>query len=250
MHNTTDKSDNSEADFTSFLKSLRAYRVGCGTINDVVEHDKFQKLLWRFVKGWPCAVFDGERSPEDIAQEISLRCLNGDLKEKLRTLIDIQTEAQFSTWLYVVVRSQFFSDIRRHRAQKRNGSRSSRPIEDYEYLLSDCESAMLKELYEDEGAKYLRQFMEFIKRYPVLRQQAIRLWLESVPLRTIQETLGLKVSHVSISNWADAAIRDFRKSLGWPPLPPREPAKRSSQKASRRRSTGKRKGKRGLDENV
>jgi hypothetical protein len=191
---------------------IQSHINGGGSFYKVLEHDKFQKRLRSIAHGRDFTVFHGDRGPNDLCQDVSLKLLESDMNSKLQIPGNILTEEEFFIWLFVVVRNFHLGTIRQRLALKRERLRSDKPLEDYDYLMAS-ES-------KDDREEILRRFPEFIKRYPVKRQLVVRLWLKDKPYRRIQkvlERLRFKVSHVTVGNWINATIEDFREDLDSPP---------------------------------
>lgn len=195
-----------EADFgIVFQRHLQ----GCGSLADIVEHIECQQRILKFARKQNFNVFHGDRDAHDLRQEVSLKLLEGELNRTLQLPDNILTEAHFFVWLYYVVRNHHFDTIRQRLALKRERLRSDKPSEEY-----DCFPAFE---CDHDREMILSLFPEFIKQYPVERQWTIRLWLKNRPSRTIKEILKrflkVKISHVTVRNWINATIRDFRISL-------------------------------------
>lgn len=191
---------------------FRSFIHGCGSISKVVEHSEFQTRLKCFACGRDFGVFHGDRSWEDLRQDISLKLLEAEMNGRLQIPGNVRDGEDFFMWLFFVVRHHHFDTIRARRAIKRDGLRSDKPIEEYDYFPASEES-------RDTQEELLGPFLEFIKRYPVVRQVVIRLWLKNRPYRTIQrimKRLGSEISHVTAGNWINAAVKAFCKSRELP----------------------------------
>lgn len=192
-----------------FERVLNSHLNGNGSIYRVVEHGDFQKRLRCFACGRDFRVFRGDRGPDDLCQDISLKFLEAELNNKLQIPDNIRTVEDFFTWLFCVLRNHHLDTIRHRLAQKRDGLRSDTPLEDYDFPVWES---------SDESKQLLGPFLEFIKRYPVERQWVMRLWLKSKPYRTIQSTLKrlkVEISHVTVGNWINATLEAFKASLEW-----------------------------------
>lgn len=203
--NTNDTSCNKEGDFEEFLLSL--IEKG-GSIRSLLQHSKFLARLARFTRKRDFRAFRGERDSEDLAQDINVKLLQAELSEKLRIPDNVKTEEQFFTWLFFVVRNLHLDTIRHHLAQKRDGLRSLKSLEDFDLPAL--------ELNQDRE-EILAWFPEFIKQYSVDRQWAIRLWLKGKSYRRIVKILQRlgrpTVSHATVGNWINAILQEFRENL-------------------------------------
>jgi hypothetical protein len=198
-----------EGDFGSVFQS---HLDGCGSIREMMEHIKFQQMVKRFARRYDFSVFHGDRGPDDLCQDISLKLLEAEMQNKLLIPDNIRTEEDFFIWLFFVIRNFHFGTIRRRLALKRDRLRGDKPSEECDYFL------VWDSNYDRE--EILGLFPEFIKRYQVERQWAIRLWLKDKPYRRIQMVLkrmGFEISHVTVGNWINATIGDFKESLESPP---------------------------------
>lgn len=196
-----------------FGVSLRSFRTGSESFHAVMGHSECQRHLRRFAYGYSFSVFHGDMGPEDLCQEVSLKLLDKAMHNRLHIPGNIQTEDQFFSWLFVVVYRHYLSALRQHRALKRDGLRSDKPVEDY-FDLPAPQSNQWRE-------QVLSFFPEFIRIYPLERQLAVRLWLKNKPSRRIQKILlrlGFDYCHVTILNWVNAIVEDFAKSPDLPDI--------------------------------
>lgn len=204
-----------EEDFGKALQSLIYFGA---TISKILEHPKFLQRLRSFVRRYDFRIFRGERTEDDLFQDICVKLLQPEYAEKLRKADNVPSEEQFFGWLFLVVRSYHVDTIRRWSAQKRDGLRSHLCFDDFDPPAQEV---------EEKNQVSLRRFLEFIKQYPPARQVAVRLWLKGKSYRSIVEILERlgfpKVTPPTIGNWLTKTIKDYRQKLE-----SEEPRKRST----------------------
>jgi DNA-directed RNA polymerase specialized sigma24 family protein len=201
----SDTTNSAEGDFFSIVLCCIE---GSRSIDEILGHKTFRDQLNEFVKSRRFDIFRGKYDRDDLSQDICL--ILWKMEPKLRIPGNVLTEDEFFDWLFVLVRNRYFSVIRQHIAQKRDGLRGDTPIK---------ENQIPARKVDFEGQVFLSQFLKFTERYPEEWQWAVDLWLEDYSYRDIQEVLnsrGIPCTYGTIRNWVIAIVGDFKKSLESP----------------------------------
>lgn len=194
----------SEGDFQGILREVQKERK---SVASLLEHPKFIDTVRRI-----CYRCNFQQitpyNAEDLYQDVCLKLF--ELEPTLQISGNILTEEDFFNWLFVVVRNHYYSTIRQHIAQKRDGLRSDKPVEEFQTLAYDVDF---------EGKVFLSQFLKFTEKYPDEMQLAVALWLNDYSYRDMEEILrgeGIQCSHATVRNWITGAVRTFTERISLP----------------------------------
>ncbi|HKU76868.1 MAG TPA: sigma-70 family RNA polymerase sigma factor [Pyrinomonadaceae bacterium] len=171
-------------------------------IDALMNEPRVRRQLKEFCSRFDFRPFGGAYDVEDLYQDVWIKVWQ--YREKLARSGNVLSERQFAGWLFVVVRNYYCKQIRKLKVHR--WSRSAQPIETIEQATDD----------NSYNRILLRQFLEFIKRYPKPNRRAIRLWLEDNTYREIAIILsnqGAFCSHVTIGSWIVNAIAEFRRTV-------------------------------------
>ena len=184
---------------------LKRFDNGHGSIDGLYEYPEFRKKLGIICQHFSFNLFDGTYGRDDLYQDVCIKVLKSE--RKLLKPGNIVNETDFYGWLFVVTRNQYLSRVRYF---SKNGLvRDASPVEDLDVPATDDDT---------EGRYFLKRFLRFLKRYPVVQRTVVRLWLQGYSYREIEKKFQgttSSCSHVTVGNWVHAILDDFRKSLGF-----------------------------------
>jgi DNA-directed RNA polymerase specialized sigma24 family protein len=208
MKNTNARS---EGDFRGLLQE---FLDGLRSIDDLVASSEFKKKLrifcysFHFIAGWTFG-------PEDLIEESSRKVL---LKAHKLSRYNTPNEYAFFGWLNTLVRNTFLDELRKYERREGVVVQIDQPLEELE-IAAPGENL--------EGKQFLNLFLKFVEPYSDTRKHVLALWLQGCSYSEIQKDLirmgGPKVSRVTIGNWVNNTLHDFRRNLGVPdPAPQRK----------------------------
>jgi DNA-directed RNA polymerase specialized sigma24 family protein len=192
----------------SFFSIFQRCKDGRESIDAILGQETFTNRLRDLVRNRDFGIFNGKYDRDDLYQDICLKFW--EMESMLQISGNILTEKEFFDWLFVVVRNHYYSMIRKHIAQKRDGLRSDKPVEEFLTLAHEVDF---------EAEVFLSQFLKFTEKYPEEWQWAVDLWLNNFSYRDMEEILrgeGIQCTYGTIRNWVTSIIEDFKRSLESP----------------------------------